>query len=206
MVFYDSDSNFLFFIMTAYAFATSPSHLSQVSFHPLAPLLVLLSLLTGNSQQLATRAAIEFICLIHCNSSPSSICIIEFIHPAMVTKVGKSPATEMASTKVGKSPVTAEVASGRVTRSARNAGTFAGAMAAVTKTASARNVGAFASAKATVAKTAALLASHMEEDTSAKAFLVGQPSPSTMDADKRHVLEKQNILHDSDDDISPTAG
>jgi hypothetical protein len=112
----------------------------------------------------------------------------------------------MASTKVGKSPVTAEVASGRVTRSARNAGTFAGAMAAVTKTASARNVGAFASAKATVAKTAALLASHMEEDTSAKAFLVGQPSPSTMDADKRHVLEKQNILHDSDDDISPTAG
>jgi hypothetical protein len=117
----------------------------------------------------------------------------------MVTKVGKSPATEVASTKVGKSPVTAEVASGRVTRSVRNAGTFASAMAAVTKTTSARNAGAFASAKATVAKTAALLPPQMEEDTSAKASLVGQPSTSTMDADKWHVLEKRNILHDSDD-------
>ncbi len=124
----------------------------------------------------------------------------------MVTKVGKSPATEVASTQVGKSPVTAEVASGRVTRSARNAGTFASAKAAVTKTASARNAGAFVSAKAAVAKTAALLTPHMEEDTSAKASLVGQPSTSTMDADKRCVLEKQNILHDSDDNISPTAG
>ncbi len=192
--------------MTAYAFATSPSHLSQLSFRPLAPLFILLSLLTGNSQQLATRAAIEFICLIHCNSLPSSIRIIEFIHPAMVTKVGKSPATEVASTQVGKSPVTAEVASGCVTRSARNAGTFASAKAAVTKTACARNAGAFASSKAAVAKTAALLAPHMEEDTSAKASLVGQPSTSTMDADKRRVLEKRIFLHDSDDDISPAAG
>jgi hypothetical protein len=196
-----------FFVMTAYAFATSPSHLSRLLFHPLAPSFVILSLSTGNLQQLATRAAIEFICPIHCDSSPSSIHIIEFIHPAMVTKVGTSPATEVASTKVGKSPVTAEVASGRVTRSARNAGTFASVTAAVTKTTSARNAGAFASAKATVEKTAVLLAPHMEEDTSAKASLVGQPLTSTMDADKWCVLEKRNILHDSsDDNISPTAG
>jgi hypothetical protein len=194
-----------FFVMNAYAFATSPSHLSQLLYHPLAPLFVLLSLLTGNSQQLITCAAIEFICLIHCDSLPSFIRIIEFIHPAMVTKVGKSLATEVASTQVGKSPVTAEVASGHVTRSARNAGTFASAKAAVTKTASVRNAGAFASAKAAVAKTAALLAPPMEEDTSAKASLVGQPLTSPMDADKRHVLEKRNILHDSDDDVSPTA-
>jgi hypothetical protein len=117
-----------FFVMTAYTFATSPSHLSQLSFRPLAPSFVLLSLLTGNLQQLATRAAIELICPIHCNHPlPSSVRIIEFIHPAMVTKVGKSPDTEVASTKVGKSLVTAEVASGPVTRSARNAGTFASA-------------------------------------------------------------------------------
>jgi hypothetical protein len=80
------------------------------------------------------------------------------------------------------------------------------AKAAVTKTASARNADAFASAKAAVTKTAALLAPHMEEDTSAKASLVGKPSTSAMDADKRRVLEKWNILHDSDDNISPTAG
>ncbi len=120
--------------MTAYAFATSPSHLSQLLFRPLAPLFVLLSLSTGNSQQLATCAAIEFICPIHCNSLPSSICIIEFVHLTMVTKVGKSPATEVAGTKVRKSPVTAEVTSGCVTRSARNAGTFASATTVVTKT------------------------------------------------------------------------
>jgi hypothetical protein len=196
-----------FFVMTTYTFATSPGHLSQLLFRPLAPSFVLLSLSTGNSRQLATRAAIEFICPIHHNHpSPSSVCIIEIIHPAMVTKVGKSPATEVASTKVGKLPVTAELASGHVTRSARNAGTFVSAKAAVTKTVSARNAGAFASAKAAVAKTAALLAPHMEEDTSAEASLVGQPSTSAMDTDKQHVLEKRNILHDSDDDISPTAG
>jgi hypothetical protein len=62
------------------------------------------------------------------------------------------------------------VASGRATRSTRNAGTFASAEASVTKTASARNAGAFASAKAAVAKTASLVAPHMEEDTSAKAI------------------------------------
>jgi hypothetical protein len=207
MVFYNSDCNFLVFVMTACAFATSPGHLSQLSFRSLAPPFVFLSLSTGNSRQLATRAAIEFICPIHCDHpSPSSVCIIEFIHPAMVTRVWKSPATEVASTKVGKSPVTAEVASGRVTRSARNKGTFVSAKAAVTKTASARNAGAFASAKAALAKTAALLAPHMEEDTSAKASQVGQPLTSAMDTDKRCVPEKRNILHDSDDDISPTAG
>ncbi len=195
-----------FFVMTAYTFAISPSHLSQHLFRPLGPSFVLLSLLTGNSQQLATHAAIEFICLIHCNSSPSSIRIIGFIHPAMVTKVGKSLATGVVSTQVGKSPVTAEVASGGVTRSAKIAGTFASAKAVVTKTASARNAGAFASAKAAVAKSAALLAPHMEEDTSAKASLVGQPSTSTKDADKWCVLGKRNILHDSDDNVSPTSG
>ncbi len=196
-----------FFVITACAFATSPGHMSQLSFRPLAPSFVLLSLSTGNSRQLVTRAVIEFISPIHRDHpSPSSVRIIEFIHPAMVTKVGKSPATEVASTKVGKSPVTAEVASGHVTRSARNTGTFASAKATVTKTASARNAGAFASAKAAAAKTAALLAPHMEKDTSAKASLVGQPSTSAMDTDKRCVLEKQNILHDSDDDVSPSAG
>jgi hypothetical protein len=46
----------------------------------------------------------------------------------------------------------------------------------------------------------------MEEDTSAKASLVGQPLMSTMDADKQCVLEKQNIFHDSDENISPAAG
>jgi hypothetical protein len=88
----------------------------------------------------------------------------------MVTRAGKSPATEVASTKDVKSLVIAEVASGCVTRSTRNAGTFASAKASVTKTASARNTGAFASAKAAVAKTASLVAPHMEEDTSAKAI------------------------------------
>ncbi len=87
----------------------------------------------------------------------------------MVTTARKSPATEVAKTKDVKSPVTAEVASGRVIRSTRNAGTFASAKASVTKTASARNAGAFASPKAAVAKTASRLAPHMEEDTSAKA-------------------------------------
>jgi hypothetical protein len=139
-----------FFIMTTYAFATSPIHLSQLLFHPLAPLFIVLSLLTGSSRQLATHAVIEFICLIHRDPLPSSVCFIEFIHPAMVTRAGKSPATEVASTKDVKSPVTAEVASGHVTRSTRNAGTFASAEASVTKTASARNAGAFASAKAAV--------------------------------------------------------
>ncbi len=124
----------------------------------------------------------------------------------MVTKVGKSPATEVAGTKVRKSPVTAEVASGCVTRSATSSGTFANATTAVTTTTSARNAGAFVSAKATVAITATLLAPHMEEDTSAKASLVGQPLMSTMDADKQCILEKQNIFHDSDENISPTAG
>jgi hypothetical protein len=159
-----------FFVMTAYAFATSPGHLSQLSFHPLAPSFLVLSLSTSNSWQLATRAAIEFICPIHCDPSPLSVCFIEFIHPTMVIGPGKSQATEVASTKDVKSPVTAEVASGLVTRSTRNAGTFASAKAAVTKTASARNAGAFASAKAAVAKTASLVAPHMEEDTSAKAI------------------------------------
>jgi hypothetical protein len=55
-----------------------------------------------------------------------------------------------------------------VTRSTRNAGTFASAEAAVKKNISARNAGAFASAKAAVANTASLVASHLEEDTSAK--------------------------------------
>ncbi len=88
----------------------------------------------------------------------------------MVTRAGKSPTTEVASTKDVKSPVTDEVASGHVTRSTRNAGTFASAEASVTKTASARDAGAFASAKAAVAKTASLVAPHMVEDTSAKAI------------------------------------
>jgi hypothetical protein len=156
--------------MTAYAFSTSPGHLSQLLFHPLASLFVVLSLSTGNLRQLATCAAIEFICPIHCNPSLSSIHFIEFKHPAMVTRARKSPATEVASTKDMKSLVTAEVASGRVTRSTRNAGTFASAKASVIKTASTRNAGAFASAKAAVAKTASLVAPHMEEDTSAKAI------------------------------------
>ncbi len=159
-----------FFVMTTYAFATSPGHLSQLLFHPLAPLFVVLSLSTGSLRQPATRAAIEFICPIHRDPLLSSVCIIEFIHPAIFTRARKSPATEVASTKDVKSPVTAEVASGRVTRSTRNAGTFASAAASITKTANARNPGAFASAKAAVAKTASLLAPHMEEDTSAKAI------------------------------------
>ncbi len=88
----------------------------------------------------------------------------------MVTRAGKSPATEVASTKDVKSPVTAEVASGHVTRSTRNAGTFASAEASVTKTASVKNAGAFARDKSTVAKTASLVAPYMAEDTSAKAI------------------------------------
>jgi hypothetical protein len=159
-----------FFVMTAYAFATSSGHLSQLLFRPLAPSFVVLSLSTGNLRQLTTRAAIEFVCLIHCDPSPSSVCFIEFIYPAMVTRARKSLATEVVSTKDVKSPVTAEMASGRVTRSTRNAGTFASAEASVTKTASARNAGAFASAKAAVKKTASLVAPHMEEDTSANAI------------------------------------
>jgi hypothetical protein len=170
MVFYNSDCDSPVFCNDRYAFATSPGHLSQLSFRPLAPLFVVLSLLTSNSRQLATCAGIEFICPNHCDPSLSSIRFIEFIHPAMVTRAGKSPATEVASTKDVKSPVTAEVASGRVTRSMRNAGTFASANASVTKTTSARNAGAFASAKATVAKPASLVAPHMEEDTSARAI------------------------------------
>jgi hypothetical protein len=87
----------------------------------------------------------------------------------MVTKAKKSPATEVAGTKVEKSSVTSEVASGRVTRSRRNPGTFVSAKASVTKNASGRNAGAFARGKSTVAKTASLHARHMEEDISAKA-------------------------------------
>jgi hypothetical protein len=159
-----------FFVMNAYAFATSPGHLSQLSFCPVAPSFIVLSLSTSNSRQLATCAAIEFICPIHRDPSPSYIRFIEFIHPAMVIRPGKSQATEVASTKDVKSPATAEVASGHVTRSTRNAGTFASAEPAVTKTASARNAGAFASVKAAVTRTASLVAPHMEEDTSAKAI------------------------------------
>ncbi len=80
-------------------------------------------------QLLATHAAIEFVCLIHRDPLPSANRIIEFIHPAMVTRAGKSPTTEVVSTMDVKSPVTAEVASGRLTRSTRNAGTFASAEA-----------------------------------------------------------------------------
>ncbi len=156
--------------MTAYAFATSPGHLSQILFSPLAPLFLVLSLLTSNLWQLATHAAIEFICPIHRDPLPSSLRFIEFIHPAMVIRPGKSQATEVASTKHVKSPVTAEVASGHVTRSTRNAGNFASAKAAVKKTISAKNAGAFASAKAAVANTASLVAPHLKEDTSAKAI------------------------------------
>jgi hypothetical protein len=86
----------------------------------------------------------------------------------MVTRAGKSPATEVASTKDVKPPVTAEVASGRVTRSTRNAGTFVSDKASVTKTTSEKNAGAFASAKAAVTKTASLVAPHIKEDTSSK--------------------------------------
>ncbi len=76
----------------------------------------------------------------------------------------------MAGTKVAMSSVTSEVASGRVTRSGRNPGTFVSAKASVTKNKSGRNAGAFACGKSAVAKTAsALHACHMEEDTSAKA-------------------------------------
>jgi hypothetical protein len=87
----------------------------------------------------------------------------------MVTKARKSPATEVAGTKVAKSSVTSEVASGRVTRSGRNPGTFMSAEASVTKNASGRNPGAFAHGKSSVAKTTSLHACHMEEDISAKA-------------------------------------
>jgi hypothetical protein len=68
-----------FFVMTAYTFATSPGHLSQLLFRPLAPSFVVLSLSTGNLWQLATCAAIEFICPIHRNPLPSSVRFIEFI-------------------------------------------------------------------------------------------------------------------------------
>jgi hypothetical protein len=87
----------------------------------------------------------------------------------MVTKAGKSPATEVAGTKVAKLSVTSEMASGRVTRSGRNPGPFVSAEASVTKNASGRNAGAFACGKSPVAKTASLHAPHMEEDMSAKA-------------------------------------
>ncbi len=87
----------------------------------------------------------------------------------MVTKAGKSPATEVAGTKVAKSSVTSEVASGHVTRSCRNPSTFVRAEASVTKNASGRNAGAFACGKSAVAKSASLHARHMEEDISAKA-------------------------------------
>jgi hypothetical protein len=88
----------------------------------------------------------------------------------MVIRARKSPATKVASTKDVKPPVTAEVASGHVTRSTRNGGTFSSAEASVTKTASARNTGALAHGKSAVAKTASLVAPHMKEDTSAKAI------------------------------------
>jgi hypothetical protein len=112
--------------------------------------LVSLSFLTSNLGLLATRAAIEIICPIHCDPSPSAIHIIEFIHLVMVTKAGKSPATEVAGTKVAKLSVTSEVASGRVTRSCRNPGPFVSAKASVTKKASGRNAGAFACGKSAV--------------------------------------------------------
>ncbi len=157
-----------FFVMTAYALATSPAICcSFCTFVALPCSLLSLSFSTGNSRLLATCAAIEFICPIHCNPSPSAIRIIEFIHLVMVIKAGKSPATEVASTKVAKSSVTSEVASGRVTRSGRNLGLFVSAEASVTKNASGRNAGAFAHGKSAVAKTASLHAHHMEEDISA---------------------------------------
>ncbi len=87
----------------------------------------------------------------------------------MVTKAGKSPATEVAGTKVAKLSVTSEVASGHGTRSCWNPGTSVSAKASVTKNASGRNEGAFAHGKSAVAKTASLHAHHMEEDISAKA-------------------------------------
>jgi hypothetical protein len=87
----------------------------------------------------------------------------------MVTKAGKSLATEVADTKIAKSSVISEVASGRVTRSGRNPGTFVSAKASVTKNPSGRNAGAFAHSKTAVVKTASLHACHMEEDMSAKA-------------------------------------
>jgi hypothetical protein len=127
------------------------------------------SLSTGNSRLFATRAAIEFICLIHRDPSPSAIGIIEFIHLVMVTKAGKPPATDVAGTKVAKLSVTSEVASGRVTRIGRDPGTFVSAKASVTQNASGRNAGAFVHGKSAVAKTASLHACHMEEDMSAKA-------------------------------------
>jgi hypothetical protein len=171
MVFYNSDCDSLFFC-NDHIHIRHITQPSVTAFIPSSCSLVcrLLSLLTSNSRQLATRNAIEFICPIHCDPSPSSVRFIKFIHPAMAIKPGKSQATELASTKDVKSPVTAEVAGGRVTRSIRNAGTFASAEAAVAKTPSARNAGAFASAKAAVTKTASLVAPHMEEDTSAKAI------------------------------------
>jgi hypothetical protein len=102
----------------------------------------------------------------------------------MVTKAGKTPATEVAGTKVAKLSVTSMVASGRVTRSGRNPGTFVSAEASVTKNASGRNAGAFAHGKSAVAKTASLHAHHMEEDMSAKAtsspgelVVPGKPPP-----------------------------
>jgi hypothetical protein len=102
----------------------------------------------------------------------------------MVTKAGKSPATEVAGTKVAKLSVTSEVASGRVTRSGRIPGTFLSAKASVTKNASGRNAGAFMRGKSAVAKTASLHACHMEEDMSAKAanspgrlVVPGKPPP-----------------------------
>ncbi len=87
----------------------------------------------------------------------------------MVTKAGKSPATEVDGTKVAKLPVTSEVASGHVIRSGRNPGTFVSAKASVTQNVSGRNAGAFVCGKSAVAKTASLYACHMEEDMSAKA-------------------------------------
>jgi hypothetical protein len=87
----------------------------------------------------------------------------------MVTKAGKSLAIEVAGTKVAKSSVTSEVASGCLTRSGRNPGTFMSAEASITKNASGRNAGAFAHGKSAVEKTASLHAWHMEEDMSAKA-------------------------------------
>jgi hypothetical protein len=117
---------------------------SFCTFVALPRLLLSVSFLTGNLRLLAICAAIEFICPIHCNPSPSAIRIIEFIDLVMVTKAGKSPATEVAGTKVEKLSMTSEVASGHVTRYGRNPGTFVSAKASVTKNASGRNAGAFA--------------------------------------------------------------
>jgi hypothetical protein len=65
-----------FFVMTAYAFATSPGHLSQLSFHPLIPLFVILSLswpATCSNSQLVLRLSsyVQSIAIHHRHLSAS---------------------------------------------------------------------------------------------------------------------------------------